>query len=527
MTPERSGATGLRMGIDVGSTNTDTVLVDADGVVTARAKVPAVADLAECIDTAVSSLLVRGTVDPAAVCAISLGTDRTQDSVDAGADLRRVAVLRIGAPLSGAIPPMATWPAGLRSMVDAGTAIVAGGCELDGTRIAPLDERAVARFADAVAGRADAVAVTAVFSPVDPADELRAARILADRLGPVTVSASHEIGSMGLLERENATVLNAALSGGVEHTASALRAVVRRHGMDAECFLTQRDGTLRALGHATRFPILAIGSGPANSMRGGAHGSGLADAVVVDVGGSRTTVGRLVDGFPDESTSPYTIGGVVTNLRLPDLVVLPLGGGSLRDARCNGGPLATLTDAAVADGRTTAGGVGVPESDRAGLARRLARYDQLLAEAVDRIGLGAHGLPVLVVGGGGGIAPDRLPGIGRVVRPPHGEVANAVGAAVAPVGGTAERICGGRPDLLRRAVEELSAEAVDHAVQAGAWPERVRVAGVEEIPLSYLRDPAVRVRVRAVGPPLVPPRMPGPPSGRPGVPSRSPARSPR
>ncbi len=118
--------------------------------------------------------------------------------------------------------------------------VVAGGCELDRTRIAPLDEAAVATFARRVAAVAEAVAVTAVFSPVDPADELRAAAILRDVLGEIPTSLSHEIGSTGLLERENATVLNAALSGVVADVANALREAVGRNGFDAECYLTQK-----------------------------------------------------------------------------------------------------------------------------------------------------------------------------------------------------------------------------------------------------------------------------------------------
>ncbi|WP_218595973.1 hydantoinase/oxoprolinase N-terminal domain-containing protein [Pseudonocardia oceani] len=493
------------MGIDVGSTSVDAVLVDATGAVVAQAKIAATTELRSCIDAAVTALLADGSIDPVAVRSASLGTARTSDAITSRTGLRRVAVLRIGAPLTTALPPLVTWPARLRSAVDAGTAVVAGGCEFDGTRIAPLDERAVAEFAAAAARRAEAVAITSVFSPVDPTDELRATAIVADVLGDVPVSASHEIGSMGLLERENATVLNAALSGGVAASAEALRSVVLRHGLDAECYLAQNDGTLRSLAYSSRFPIMLIGSGPANSMRGGAHGSGLTDAVVVDVGGSRTAVGRLVDGFPEESSTPYTVSGVVTSLRLPDLIVVPVGGGALRDSLCCGGDIPTLVDAAVADGRMECGTTAVPDHGRPELAARLATADQLLMEAVDRIGLGAHGLPVVVVGGGGGIAPAAFPGGAQVVRPPHGEVANAVGAAIAPVGGSAERICAGRPDLRSAAVEALRAEAVDRAVQAGAAPDSVQVTRIEEVPLAYLRDPAVRIRVRAVGPPLTPP----------------------
>jgi hypothetical protein len=135
----------------------------------------------------------------------------------------------------------------------------------------------------------------------------------------------------------------------------------------------------------------------------------------------------------------------------------------------------------------------------------LTEADRLLAEAVDRVGLGADDLPLVVVGGAGGIAPDRLAGVAEVIRPPHFDVANALGAAIAPVSGYAERICAGRPDLLRTAIEKLTTDAFSRAIQAGADPDLVQVSGIEEVPLAYLRDPAVRIKVRATGPPVTAP----------------------
>ena len=52
-----------------------------------------------------------------------------------------------------------------------------------------------------------------MFAPVSPRHELAAAEIVKRELGEVHVSLSHEIGSIGLLERENATILNGALVG--------------------------------------------------------------------------------------------------------------------------------------------------------------------------------------------------------------------------------------------------------------------------------------------------------------------------
>ena len=75
--------------------------------------------------------------------------------------------------------------------------------------------------------------------------------------------------------------------------------------------------------------MLTIGSGPANSIRGAAYLTGRSDAIVVDVGGTSTDVGVLVDGFPRESSFGVEIGGVRTNFRMPDLVTIALGGGTV------------------------------------------------------------------------------------------------------------------------------------------------------------------------------------------------------
>ena len=107
--------------------------------------------------------------------------------------------------------------------------------------------------------------------------------------------------------------------------------------------------------------------------------------------------------------------------------------------------------------------------------------------------------PLIVVGGAGALVPNDLTGVSEVIRPANQEVANAIGAAIAPVGGSAERICPNRPDRKDVAIDDACAEAFARAVQAGADPRRVEITEIEEVPLAYLVDPAVRIRVRAVG----------------------------
>jgi hypothetical protein len=126
--------------------------------------------------------------------------------------------------------------------------------------------------------------------------------------------------------------------------------------------------------------------------------------------------------------------------------------------------------------------------------------DAQLAEAIDRVKASKADKTLIVVGGGSVLVPERLPGVRAVIRPTDYEVANAIGAAIAQVGGQVDRVFrtgrGGRG----AAVEEACIMAYERAVEAGADPAAVQVVELEEIPLTYLRDPAIRIRVKTAGP---------------------------
>src|SRR5215472_11724838 len=317
----------LRLGVDVGGTNTDAVVLDGDDRLVAKAKVPTTPDVSEGIDLAITAVLGSPSVTPDRITHVMLGTTH---AILERRGLRRVAVVRLGAPATEAVPPLSTWPPDLRVAVSAGEVVVGGGFEFDGRPLAPLDEEAIARFVEPIAERVDAVAIVSVFAPVSPEHELRAADRVREVAGSnVDLSLSHEIGTVGLLERENATVLNATLGGVTRRVAQALSSALNAHGLEPLVFFAQNDGSLMGLDYALDHPVLTIGSGPANSIRGAAHLSGLDDGLVVDVGGTSTDIGAIANGFARESTAPFEIGGVRTNFRMPDLVSLRLGGGTV------------------------------------------------------------------------------------------------------------------------------------------------------------------------------------------------------
>ena len=206
-------APDCRLGIDVGGTNTDAVIMDGTDRVIAKAKVPGTPDITGGITTAIDTVLRAPEADRERITHVMLGTTHATNAVLERRKLRRIAVIRIGGPATHSIRPMFGWPADLTAAISAGAVIVDGGIEFDGQDLAPLDTDAIARFLGEVAGIAEGVAITSVFAPVSARHELAAAEIVKRELGEVHVSLSHEIGSLGLLERENATILNGALAG--------------------------------------------------------------------------------------------------------------------------------------------------------------------------------------------------------------------------------------------------------------------------------------------------------------------------
>src|SRR5215510_8585283 len=161
-----------RLGIDVGGTNTDAVIMDAANQVIAKAKVPGSADITAGIVTAIDAVLRAPGADPERITHVMLGTTHATNAVLERRKLRRVAVIRIGGPATYSIRPMFEWPHDLADAVTVGAAIVDGGIEFDGRDLSPLDTDAIARFLGEVGGRAEGVAITSVFAPVSPRHEL-------------------------------------------------------------------------------------------------------------------------------------------------------------------------------------------------------------------------------------------------------------------------------------------------------------------------------------------------------------------
>ena len=506
----------MRIGLDVGGTHTDAVLMDGSQVI-ARVKATTTEDVASGIEAALASVLEGQS--PAAIDLLTIGTTQFTNAVVERKQLSRVAAVRVCLPAGRGLTPRADWPHDLAEATDGGSYLIHGGHLYDGRPLSELQERELTELTQTLSDtQPAAVVVSCAFSPTQPEQEDRLATRLAESLPGVRVCASHLMGGLGLIERENASILNASLLDFADHVANALVESSEKLGLQCPVYVSQNDGTLIDLERVRQFPALTFASGPTNSIRGAWALTGLADAIVIDVGGTTSDIGILKNGFPRQSNLVIDVGGARTNFRMPDVIAIGLGGGSLicpdgktcgpqsvarelrEKALCFGGSVMTLTDVAVSQGRLAISDASRPKPVEAPVCEAVdSLIVEKLAAAVDLMKPGGAVLPVILVGGGAPLIPgDTLAGC-PIVRPDNADVANAIGASIAQVSGEAEGMRVAGADSRDVVIEKLTAMASERALAAGADFETINIVNVEEVDIPYMATDTSRIRVSVVG----------------------------
>lgn len=512
-----------RIGIDVGGTHTDAVILDESYNVISVVKSPTTEDVSTGIYAAMKDVVASAGVPVEKIKFAMLGTTHCTNAIVERKRLNNVAVIRIGAPATLAIKPLVGVPEDLKAILGKHVYIVRGGHEFDGREIVELDEQHIYDIANEIKGKVDSIAIISVFSPVVNSHETRVAEILAEVLGDdIALSLSNEIGSVGLIERENATILNAAIVNVARSTADGFVQALKREGIHAKVFFGQNDGTLMSVEYTVKYPILTIACGPTNSLRGASYLTNQSEAIVVDVGGTTTDVGVLIGSFPRQSSLAVEIGGVRTNFRMPDITAIGLGGGTIiriaddgsfqigpdsvghllhKKSLIFGGDTLTTTDVAVALGKVELGDSSlVVHLDNALLERIYDDMIEMVEETVDKMKTSSEPVPVILVGGGSILFPAELKGASVVIKPNNSGVANAIGSAISQVSGQIERIFS-MNELGREKTFELAKDmARQEAINAGADPNELVIVDFEDVPLAYLPGDATKIRAKSAGP---------------------------
>lgn len=411
---------------------------------------------------------------------------------------------------------------------------VSGGLHIDGSQESPVVEMEVVRQCKVIRERGiKSIVIAGVYSPIDTnfrqEDYVRS--IVQRELGDVDIVCSHEVSNIGFLERENAAILNASIVRFARRTVRGFRAVMKRLNLDCGLFLTQNDGTLVDAVSAARLPIRTFSSGATNSMRGAAYLGGLdversgqrTSTLVIDIGGTTSDIGMLLpSGFPRQASAYVTVAGVRVNYSVPHLESIGLGGGSIvrvneeqdqvtvgpdsvgymitKVSRIFGGHTLTATDITLATHKSfKIGDYKLVENVFPSVSFRAEeKIKSMLENLVDIMKTSANPLPLLLVGGGSIIAPDEIEGVSQIIRPPFHDVANAVGAAIAKVGGIVDHMKDISAQTVEEATEDAKRFAIQKAIDAGARPSTASVVEVDVIPIQYMAN-QVRVIVKAVG----------------------------
>lgn len=312
----------LFLGIDTGGTYTDAVLWSEATGVAAKAKALTTRhDLAVGISGAVDAVLQKAAVDPVAVKLVSMSTTLATNALVEGQG-ERVALVMIGFSEGDLARD------GLQRALGTDPVIFCpGGHDVHGNA-QPLDLGALEEALPQLAGSVSGFAVCAYFATRNPAHELAARALIRERTG-LPVTASHELSAkLGGPRRALTTLLNGRLISMIDRLAAATEGFLEMRGIAAPLMVVRGDGALVSAAFARQRPIETILSGPAASLVGARHMTGLDDAVVSDIGGTTTDVAVLDGGRPRLDPEGATVGGFRTMVEAVAMRTFGLGGDS-------------------------------------------------------------------------------------------------------------------------------------------------------------------------------------------------------
>ncbi len=508
----------MQIGVDVGGTNTDGVIMSKGKVLVSNKSVTT-ANVGDGVFNVIKSVLEKGNIKPNQITSVMIGTTHFTNALVERKKLQKIAALRLCLPASDSLVQMIGWPEDLIDTLKPKKYFAKGGYEVDGREISPLDENEINKIIDDIGKHdLDSIAVNSVYSPLNSDMEEKTAELIKKKLPNIKISLSHAIGKVGLIERENATIINAALSKLAEEIIEAFESALLKLNITAPLYVSQNDGTLMLPEKVKSYPVLTFACGPTNSMRGAAYLSGIEESVIVDIGGTTSDIGYIKQGFPRQSAVATDVGGVRTNFRMPDIVSIGLGGGSIirengnkigpdsvgylltEKSKVFGGDTLTTTDVAVARYNLEIGDPSlVKDLDDEIIRNSSNQITKLLEIAIDKMKTSSQEVPAIFVGGGTIINKEKIKGISNLIIPDNFSVANAVGAALGQVSGEVDRVF--HYDKLGRekTIELASIEAKEIAKKAGAKENSIEVIEINENPLAYLPGKSVRLQVKAIG----------------------------
>ncbi len=309
-----------RLGVDIGGTFTDIVMISHDGTVYSKKLLSTPADYSAAIEDGIASLFDDVGVDARSITefvhatTIATNTIIERKGVEVALvttmgfrDVLELARFRSPRPYDVEFrKPEPLVPRRLRFEV---TERIAA----DGSVVQPLDRGALEGIAQALEReKVSALAICFVNACANNAHETQAAAFFSARLPKVSVTASTALlPQLGEYERSSTTVINAYIRPVVKNYVDALERRLKTLRIGAPLMIMQSSGGISPAAMVSDMPITIIESGPAAGVLGGqrmATHTGMRDMIVFDMGGT-TAKATIIEDFAFGVSREAEVGG--------------------------------------------------------------------------------------------------------------------------------------------------------------------------------------------------------------------------
>lgn len=332
-----------RLGVDVGGTFTDLLLVNEKTGKTWSAKVPSTpADQSIGVLNGIKRVCERAGIDPTAIDHVMHGTTVATNTVLTGTGARCGLVTTKGyrqvLQIARSFVPggLGGWVIYNKSLPMAPLALTIEADErisAKGEVVRNLDEGALRESLRTLRNKGiEALTVSLINSYANPAHEKRVREIAREELPGVPVSLSSDVvPEMQEYERTVTTVANSYVRPRVERYVKNLRAKLNDVAADVKLSILRSDGGLASAASAEEYPVNLLMSGPAGGVTGAlwvAVQAGFSNLLTVDVGGTSTDVALIQNGEP-RLRRETTVGDVTVRASSVDIRTVGAGGGSI------------------------------------------------------------------------------------------------------------------------------------------------------------------------------------------------------
>ncbi|MET0246387.1 MAG: hydantoinase/oxoprolinase family protein [Sphingomonas sp.] len=332
-----------RLGVDVGGTFTDLLLLEEESGAFWRYKTPSTpADSSVGILTGVEAICAQAGITPADIEVFLHGTTVATNAILEGKGSRVGLIVTEGhrqimqiarSFVPGGLAGWIVWPKPepLAALED--TFEIKGRMDAFGNELRPTDDDDIRAALEKVRDRGvEALTVSLMNSYINGAHERRVAELAAEILPDIPISLSHVVlPEMQEYERTLTTVANAAVRPVVGRYVRNLRRKLRDAGMQGRISLLRSDGGLMSSEASEEHPVALLMSGPAGGVTGAlwvGKNAGIRNILTLDVGGTSTDV-ALIENLEPRRVRTTEVGSLSVRASALDVKTVGAGGGSI------------------------------------------------------------------------------------------------------------------------------------------------------------------------------------------------------